>query len=427
MNRIFRIKNSFQNRKSDMIWNTASGVIDASQSILLLSLITRICGLQDAGIFSISYSISILMLTISRYGMRNYQVTDIKEKYDFEVYFSSRVVTTIAMMIASIVRVAYNFVYRDFSGYKSLIVLLVCTLKAIDGIEDVFHARLQQKKKLAVAAKAKTLRLLLTLMVQMICLLVIKNLVGAILVSILVSTCFLLFSLREICDKEMLAKLKFRFSRIRELLYICFPLFGARFLSIYISNIPKYSIDTQMDDIVQACYGFIFTPVYIVNVVGQFIFQPVLVEMAECWTYRKFKKYLRIILKLILVVAVLTLVGIGGCYVWGIPFLSWFYHVDLTAYKGELMLLMLAGGFLATVTIWNMCLTIMRNQKILLCGYGIVVLLEKISADYIIKEYALQGATWLYLASIVCLCMILGVAVVRMIRKKRREVQTKIR
>ena len=95
------IKNNFHNRKSDMIWNTASGIIDAAQSILMLSLITRICGLQDAGIFSIAYSISILMLTISRYGMRDYQVTDLKEKYDFNVYFSSRVVTTIGMMFAS--------------------------------------------------------------------------------------------------------------------------------------------------------------------------------------------------------------------------------------------------------------------------------------------------------------------------------------
>ena len=126
------IKNNFHNRKSDMIWNTASGIIDAAQSILMLSLITRICGLQDAGIFSIAYSISILMLTISRYGMRDYQVTDLKEKYDFNVYFSSRVVTTIGMMFASIVRVAFNYVYRDFSVYKSLVVLLVCTLKSID-------------------------------------------------------------------------------------------------------------------------------------------------------------------------------------------------------------------------------------------------------------------------------------------------------
>lgn len=415
------IKNNFHNRKSDMIWNTASGIIDAAQSILMLSLITRICGLQDAGIFSIAYSISILMLTISRYGMRDYQVTDLKEKYDFNVYFSSRVVTTIGMMFASIVRVAFNYVYRDFSVYKSLVVLLVCTLKSIDGIEDVFHARLQQKKKLAVAAKAKTLRLLLTLMVQIISLLVTRNLVGAILLSIVTSVLFLFFSLREICDKKLFAKLEFHFVGVRELLYICFPFFGARFLSVYISNIPKYSIDTQMDDVVQACFGFIFAPVYIVNVVGQFIFQPVLVEMAESWTYRKYKEYLCIISKLIFVVAVLTLVGIGGCYVLGIPFLSWFYHVDLLAYKKELMLLMLAGGFLATVTIWNICLTIMRNQKVLLYGYGIVVLFEKIVADYIIKEYGLQGATWLYLVSIFSLCMILGIAVVVIIKRKKRS------
>ena len=69
--------------RSSYIWNTFSGVIDACQSVILLIVITRTNGLYDAGVFAIAYAIANLMLAIGKYGIRGYQVSDIKENYIF--------------------------------------------------------------------------------------------------------------------------------------------------------------------------------------------------------------------------------------------------------------------------------------------------------------------------------------------------------
>ena len=69
--------------KASYFWNTLAGLLNAGQSVVILMVISRINGLEDAGIFSIANAIASLMLTVGNFGMRNYQVTDINEKYSF--------------------------------------------------------------------------------------------------------------------------------------------------------------------------------------------------------------------------------------------------------------------------------------------------------------------------------------------------------
>ena len=40
----------------------------------------------DGGVFTIAYAIGNLMMTIGKYGMRNFQATDVNEKYSYKEY-----------------------------------------------------------------------------------------------------------------------------------------------------------------------------------------------------------------------------------------------------------------------------------------------------------------------------------------------------
>ena len=82
-----KIKGIFLNtkdvEKSAYAWNTTSGLMFAMQSAVMLIVITRTNGLEDAGVFSIAYAIGSLMSFIGEYGVRKYQVSDINEKVSF--------------------------------------------------------------------------------------------------------------------------------------------------------------------------------------------------------------------------------------------------------------------------------------------------------------------------------------------------------
>ena len=139
----------FLTKKSNAyIWNMAGGMLYAFQSVILLMVITRTVDLYSAGIFTIAYASANLFLTIGRYGMRNYQVTDVVPKFDFREYRNSRIATIAFMIAVSAVYVVYKYAVDGYSTEKTVIVFVMCLLKSVDAAEDVYHGMYQQQGRL---------------------------------------------------------------------------------------------------------------------------------------------------------------------------------------------------------------------------------------------------------------------------------------
>lgn len=58
----------------------------SGSSFLYLLVVTRVCGAQLAGFYSLSYATARLLLQVGRYGVRTYQATDLEHKYIFSEY-----------------------------------------------------------------------------------------------------------------------------------------------------------------------------------------------------------------------------------------------------------------------------------------------------------------------------------------------------
>ena len=77
------LENKLSEKKSiqfNSLCYTMGTLCSSATSVLLMLMVTRILGIIDAGIFSISYSIAQLMLTIGWFSTRSFQVSDIKEE-----------------------------------------------------------------------------------------------------------------------------------------------------------------------------------------------------------------------------------------------------------------------------------------------------------------------------------------------------------
>ena len=85
--------------QQSVFWNMMSSGLNSIVSMLLLWVVTRINGVFDAGIFSLGFSTSQMMLTVGNYGMRNYQATDLKNRYSMGVYLFSRIITSSLMIL----------------------------------------------------------------------------------------------------------------------------------------------------------------------------------------------------------------------------------------------------------------------------------------------------------------------------------------
>lgn len=392
--------------RDSFIWNMAGSMLFAFQSVILLMVLTRVLGLRDAGTFTIANANANLFLTIGKYGMRNYQVSEVQHQFSFWEYARSRWVTSLAMIVVSAGYVLYAGSKNGYDLDKTLVILCMCLMKVVDSAEDVFCGLYQQQNRLDVGAKAMTLRLAATILIFCAGLILLKNLLIALLVATVCTTVlFLLFigsSYQEFVQGDRSAEWK----NVWMLLLECFPLFASQFLSFYITNAPKYAIDALLTDELQACYGFISMPVFVIGLLNGFIFNPMLYQMSALWEERRVKSFLWRMVRQIGVIGLITLVCISGAWLLGIPVLSWLYNTDLTPYKKELLILLLGGGFLGLSGFMVTMNTIIRRQRGLMWGYAAVALLAFLSAEKIVTRTGMFGAAILYTILMAALCIV---------------------
>ena len=112
----------------NFIWNIVGTGLNSFNSLFFLIIVTRINGMNDAGIFSIAYSTALILYTIGLYSGRLCQVTDIENKVTDKDYIINRVFSCMTMIIAGIV---FVFV-KQYDFYKTGIFMLLCMYKATE-------------------------------------------------------------------------------------------------------------------------------------------------------------------------------------------------------------------------------------------------------------------------------------------------------
>lgn len=396
------------NREKDsFIWNIASSMLMAFQSVILLMILTRTVGLVDAGIFTIAYANANLFLNIGKYGMRNFQVSDVNNQFSFKEYLNSRWITTAAMLIVSVVYVIYAASTKNYTVEKTMIIVWMCLFKLPDSIEDVYYGDYQKKGRLDVGAKAITWRMVLTLLLFAAVVIIFKSLLIALIISAIFTSILMIFLLKWTVG-EFEERTERSWGKIGLLLRQCFPLAVGAFLSFYIGNAPKYAIDSLLSDELQACYGFIAMPVFVIGLLNGFVFNPMLYKISELWSQKKIKRFVYEIGVQIGIICLITLVCIIGAYLVGVPVLSVLYNTNLVPYKTELLVLLLGGGFLGLSGLLCAVITIIRRQNALLAGYGIIAVFAFVFSERMVEKYGMMGAAVLYvfLMGGLCLCFI---------------------
>lgn len=399
---------------SMFFWNSLGMICNAGTSFLLLIFVTRICGDVNAGIFALGYANAQLMLSIGRYGMRSYQATDIKDEISFSTYFMSRIITCILMMIISFLSIVWN----GYSFYKGAIVYNICIIKMADALEDVFHGLFQQHGRIDLAGKYLTYRNIITIGAFIGILIISKDLMlTCILTGILsVIACLVI----NIPTARCMAVIKPELNKLKlsKLLVSCFPLFAGSFLALYITNVPKYMIDMYLMEDIQAYFNILFMPTFVINLFSEFIFKPLLTDIAIKWDENRLGEFLKYIFRFLLGILILTVLAVGGGYLCGCELLSLIYGVDLLNYRKELTILLISGGFSAVVYLLFHVLTALRRQVSLLAGYGLAAILVTLLGPGLVRRFNMFGACVLCIISTIILVLFFAVILVNALIKK---------
>lgn len=389
--------------RNGAIWNMIASILYSFQSALLLLVITRRTGLVDGGIFTIAYTVTQMMTTIGSYGMREFQVSDVKEEYKFSTYFSSRIVTVIGMII---ICMGYA-ILQGYNPEKLCLVAILCIYRVIEDIDDVFHGEMQKSLRFDVSAKIMTIRILFATM----CFIVTYLIFGSLLVSCMSLT--IGCAIVSLCLNSAAIpyfeniKIELNKNKLIKLLIVCFPLCISGFIYNYLVNAPKYAIDRLLTDELQTIFNILFMPIFAINMFSMFIFKPMIADMGIVWNSKDKKKYVHMVVKQSIVIIGITLVLMLAGYVAGPEVLGAVYGVELFQYRGFFVLLILFGGFAAFVSFYVVVLTIMRKQNFIVIGYLLGTIVEILFVDRIVGSLKLLGAGIMYGVGIATVLVIL--------------------
>lgn len=421
------IKNFFITTKdaerSSYIWNSASALLTAFQTVLILMVISRIDNIIDAGTFVIAYAIANLVIMIGRYGVRQYQVSDIKNQFSFLDYFTARILTTILMLVVSAIYIVILFMNGSYDIEKSIIVILICCVRAIDAFEDVLHGLFQKQGRLDIAGKILTFRIFIYIIEYMLLYYVTHNLILTTAICLLTTLLLSILINKSALKNFTYTKCKLNTEHLKTLYIDCFPIFISTFLMAYVGNAPKYSIDIVLSSQEQAQFNYIFMPVFVISLLSTFIYQPMINRLAIIWHEKKLQQFWKLILRQTIIIAVLTVFVLIGGYLVGIPVLSMLYGVTLTTYKSELVILLLGGGSLALINFFTMVITVTRYQKHLIWGYLIVSAIFLLLGKTIAGTYGIMGISLFYTLAMLVLALIFLLYIVFIARLSKRQLR----
>ena len=408
-----------KNVKKAFLWNMIGSTCYSGSSFLYLLVVTRVCGAQLAGFYSLSYATAQLLLQVGRYGVRTYQATDLEHKYLFSEYKISRVITCALMMLFGIFYSSFSF-----KGEYIIISTFIILMKMIDAVEDVYHGNLQQKYHVEQMGKMLAIRNVYSAVFFTGILMATQNLYLTCVTTAITSLILCLVvnsrTTAKYAQKEDIGR-GFQMSRVWELLKICTPMFVGTFLSLLLYNVPKYAMANVMTDEYQTYYSILFMPSFVITLMCEFVFKPTITTIAELWWENNIKKFAVYILRIIGIILVCCAGIVVGGHLIGRTLLEIIYGVDLSPYKIQFIALLVGGGISAEVyMIYNILIAI-RWGKCLLPVYSVTAVITILASRTMVKQWGIMGAALNYVLSCSILFVLFTTILIFAILKKKKE------
>lgn len=390
------------NQKKIFLWNVLGSMSSAAVSVILLFVVTRVLSNESADLYSFAYAIANLLVIVASFQVRDYQSTDIREKYSFDAYFVTRIVSNILMIIILTGYIFFNRTSQNQVG----VIFWVSFFRVSEALSDVFQGLFQQKERLDIAGKSLFLRNTFSTFGFILALVSMQNLLLSVIIQTLVSFGFV--ALFDFPYSKLFHKINLSRVRVNDVLSIlkdCFPLFINAFLLVSIYNQPKYALNDSFNQGligagVQRDFSVLFTPIFAMNLMIVFL-RPMITQLAIFREEKKvnhFITYKNNLFKILwLSSGLIFLLGVF----FAVPVLDLVYGTNLKQYQMSFIVL-LGGGVASTFsTVCDNILTVFRKQHYLVISFVVGYLVSLITARALVEKFEVFGASLSFLLSMV--------------------------
>ena len=406
-----------QNLKKSMIWNAVGNLIYLVSQWIVTVIVTNIGEFRDAGLLSVAMSVSATFQTVAMFGIRNYQVSDVENKYSDTCYAFFRVITCAAALVACMV---FSLI-GGYGGEQLLAIALFMLFRLAENFSDVLHGIAQKRGRLDIAGKAFAIKggglvavfLAAYAWSDRLC----AGLFAMAAFSIGSTLLYDLTSVKRLSDFGLVSRERDWLSLAKETAPLCLYLF----FSAAISTLPKLILERACGEDILGAYSSIFAPALLIAAAAGYLYTPFIPSFANAYREKRCRDFLLLFAKLGAAIAALAVLSIIAALVLGDFALALIFGEKILAYTYLLIPILVFIFVNAIFAFLCMLEVVLRDFLWLLIACATGLLSEILLTDVWIGQVGVNATSYSLtlgaaLPSLIMLCRMLT-----LLRKQRKE------
>ena len=405
-----------------ILLNAGGNIIYLACTWLMSVIVVRLADFDTAGIFSLALTITVVFYSISNYGIRSFQISDVREEYTDQEYMLVRILTcTVGYLLCG----GYC-IFKGYSSSQFSIVMLYMLFKTIEAFSDLSYGYFQKYNKFDYIFLSLTMKGIISIILFSITLFVTKNLIIALL-AIIVGTLILYLAYDMYYTKRMVPAL-FGFDRITinkscTLIKHTFLLMFINMMAPVLNAIPRIYFEEHTSAELFGYYFSISAPTVVISTFVGCALLPFIPKFAEYYEQQDVKSARKLLLS-----CVITTVLFGVlCYVVSLFLgdfaLALLYTNEILQYSHILQGVIIATTCSALVMCFQLFLIAIRRLKYLAMTLVISCITAQVITPYLVTRFSMEGVSYTLIVAQIIQCAAMWLIIVLVMRQWKSELK----
>lgn len=398
--------------KNNIIYNTIGTFFYFFCQWAITVLVVKLGGYSNGGILSITISMTNIFYMISMYGVRSFQVSDIKNRYKDGDYLLLRIITSI---ISSIFFGIVLF-YLEYDRAIQLCMIIYMFFKLGESVTDLNFGFFQRYNFYREIGISYILKGILTLIVFCLTLYFSKNLVLTLFLETLALWFFIIvYDLKKLKNK---LNLKTKTYKVIFLLKICFSLMLYTLILPYLNFITRYQVEKFFGTEELGYYSAITMVIVVISTLFGSIFIIIIPKISYLYKEKNIKEIIKIILKINLAIFVFSIISIIGAILLGNAVFSILFTDSIQKYMYLLIPTIITSSILGILNYLSTILISFHDLKFVLVANLIPAIFCTFLLKISILQYGMLGSLYSLIISLFLGILIVGIRIYFLLKKR---------
>jgi O-antigen/teichoic acid export membrane protein len=405
----------------NFLWTLSGNVIYAACQWGILVALAKLGTPQMVGEFAIALAVTAPILIGAGLSLRSVQVTDALQEYEFRDYFSLRLLTTVAAVLA----VAGVIWFSGYGRHAAVVILIVAIAKGFESISDIVHGLWQQHERMDLIARSLVLKGVLSLGIVALAFYFTGDLrVAACGLALVWALVLLFYDARWAANVSGFARplrLLWRPRTLGALAWLALPAGVVMALVSFNINLPRYFIEHHLGTEQLGIFAAMAYPMIAGTTIVGALGQSATPRLSQYYSGDERRAFLSLLLKLVGLAFAVGLAAVLVIALAGRSILLLLYRPEYANHVTTFLLLAIAGALGYAASILGYGMTAARYFRAQLPVFMVTTAATAVACAILVPRQQLPGAAFAMSFGSLCQGAVSAAVIVHALKNKRTK------